>query len=200
MQKVLIASKNEGKIKEFHQLLFPLGFEVTSLNDLPDAPDVEETGETFQENAGLKSEAISNKYHCMAISDDSGLVIDALDGRPGVYSARYAGEEKDDQKNIEKVLEELKGVPMEERTAHFVCVLAVSRPGEATFFVEGQCHGLIAEAPAGDGGFGYDPIFLIPEKGKTFAELSSEEKNLISHRARALKMLESKLTGMKNSK
>ena len=200
MQKVLIASKNEGKIKEFHQLLLPLGFEVTSLNDLPDAPDVEETGETFQENAGLKSEAISNKYHCMAISDDSGLVIDALDGRPGVYSARYAGEEKDDQKNIEKVLEELKGVPMEERTAHFVCVLAVSRPGEATFFVEGQCHGLIAEAPAGDGGFGYDPIFLIPEKGKTFAELSSEEKNLISHRARALKMLESKLTGMKNSK
>ncbi|MGV3488377.1 MAG: XTP/dITP diphosphatase [Tuberibacillus sp.] len=193
MRKVLIASKNEGKVKEFKRLLSPLGLEVASLNDYSESPDVEETGTTFQENARLKAEAISEKYECMAISDDSGLVIDALGGAPGVYSARYAGEEKDDQKNIEKVLSELDGVPMEKRTAHFVCVLAVSRPGEPTFFVEGECHGLIATAPSGDGGFGYDPIFYVPEIGKTFAELTSDAKNRISHRARALKKLESRL-------
>jgi len=190
MKKVLIASKNEGKIKEFRKMLAPYGTEVLSLNDLPDAPNVEETGATFQENARLKAEAIAERYQCLAIADDSGLAIDALGGRPGIYSARYAGEEKDDRKNIEKVLKELEDVPMNERSARFVCVLAVSRPGSETVFAEGECRGFITTAPRGEGGFGYDPIFYIPEMNKTFAELTSEEKNAISHRARALKNLE----------
>lgn len=190
MKKVLIASKNEGKIKEFRKMLAPYGTEVLSLNDLPDAPNVEETGATFQENARLKAEAIAERYQCLAIADDSGLAVDALGGRPGICSARYAGEEKDDRKNIEKVLKELEDVPMNERSARFVCVLAVSRPGSETVFAEGECRGLITTAPRGEGGFGYDPIFYIPEMNKTFAELTSEEKNAISHRARALKNLE----------
>ncbi|WP_027724146.1 XTP/dITP diphosphatase [Tuberibacillus calidus] len=190
MKKVLIASKNEGKIKEFRKMLAPYGTEVLSLNDLPDAPNVEETGATFQENARLKAETIAERYQCLAIADDSGLAIDALGGRPGIYSARYAGEEKDDRKNIEKVLKELEDVPMNERSARFVCVLAVSRPGSETVFAEGECRGLITTAPRGEGGFGYDPIFYIPEMNKTFAELTSDEKNAISHRARALKKLE----------
>jgi len=190
MKKVLIASKNEGKIKEFRKMLAPYGTEVLSLNDLPDAPNVEETGATFQENARLKAEAIAERYQCLAIADDSGLAVDALGGRPGICSARYAGEEKDDRKNIEKVLKELEDVPMNERSARFVCVLAVSRPGSKTVFAEGECRGLITTAPRGEGGFGYDPIFYIPEMNKTFAELTSEEKNAISHRARALKNLE----------
>ncbi|HET6872764.1 MAG TPA: XTP/dITP diphosphatase [Sporolactobacillaceae bacterium] len=196
MKKVLIASKNAGKIAEFRRMLTPQGYEVVSLLDYPDAPDVEETGDTFQENARLKSEAISQKFDCAAIADDSGLVVEALDGRPGVYSARYAGEEKDDQKNIDKVLDEISDVPMPERTAHFVCVLAVSVPGSPTLFVEGKCHGLIAQEPAGNQGFGYDPIFYIPDKGKTFAELSGEEKNEISHRAIALKKLEAQMSSL----
>ena len=190
MKKVLIASKNEGKIKEFRKMLAPYGTEVLSLNDLPDAPNVEETGATMLENARLKAETIAERYQCLAIADDSGLAIDALGGRPGIYSARYAGEEKDDRKNIEKVLKELEDVPMNERSARFVCVLAVSRPGSETVFAEGECRGLITTAPRGEGGFGYDPIFYIPEMNKTFAELTSDEKNAISHRARALKNLE----------
>lgn len=193
MSKVLIASKNAGKIEEFRRLLSPLGYEVVSLLEFPDAPDVEETGDTFQENARLKAEAIAKAYNCIAIADDSGLAVDALGGRPGVYSARFAGEEKDDQKNIEKVLKELTGVSMSERTARFYCVLAVAGPGRSTLFFEGECSGLIAMEPKGTEGFGYDPIFYVPEKDKTFAELSSEEKNMISHRAQALKKLESRL-------
>jgi XTP/dITP diphosphohydrolase len=196
---VLIASKNKGKIAEFQRMLEPQGYEVVSLLDFPDAPDVEETGDTFHENARLKAEAIAKKFSCIAIADDSGLVVDALDGRPGVYSARFAGEEKDDQKNIEKVLNELSGVPMSKRSAHFTCVLAVSGLDFSTFFVEGECHGLITLEPAGSQGFGYDPIFYIPEKGKTFAELSADEKNKISHRALALKKLEAKMNTLTHS-
>ena len=198
MKNVLIASKNSGKIAEFKQMLSPLGIEVVSLLDFLDAPDVEETGETFQQNAKLKAEAITKRYGCIAIADDSGLVVDKLEGRPGVYSARYAGEDKDDQKNIEKVLEELSGIPMPERTAHFVCVLAISSPERPTYFVEGECHGLIATNPSGTEGFGYDPIFYVPGKGKTFAELSSNEKNTISHRARALQKLKKKFSELVN--
>jgi XTP/dITP diphosphohydrolase len=190
MKQVIIATKNVGKAREFQELLKKKGIEVKSLLDFPNCPDVEETGSTFAENAVLKAEAMSHYFHAIVIADDSGLSIDALHGRPGVYSARYAGEEKNDQKNIAKVLEELKGVPFEKRTARFHCALAVAAPGRRTTVVEGTCEGYITEVPKGENGFGYDPIFYVPQKGKTMAELSKEEKNQISHRAKALAKLE----------
>ncbi|HZG60736.1 MAG TPA: XTP/dITP diphosphatase [Anoxybacillus sp.] len=190
MKEVIIATKNAGKVKEFQTLFAEKEVEVKSLLDFENAPDVEETGETFAENAILKAEAIANYLNKVVIADDSGLVVDALDGKPGVYSARYAGEHKNDKDNIAKVLEELKGVPFEKRTARFHCALAVAIPHQRTVVVEGTCEGYIAEAPTGTNGFGYDPIFYVPEKQKTMAELSKEEKNKISHRANALKKLE----------
>ncbi|AEH46974.1 XTP/dITP diphosphatase [Parageobacillus thermoglucosidasius] len=200
MKQVIIATKNAGKTREFQALLAKKGVEVKSLLDFPDCPDVEETGSTFAENAILKAEAMARYFHTTVIADDSGLAIDALHGRPGVYSARYAGEEKDDQKNIAKVLEELKGVPLEKRTARFHCALAVAAPGRRTAVVEATCEGYIAEEPKGENGFGYDPIFYVPQKGKTMAELSKEEKNQISHRAKALAKLEEQWDEIINDK
>jgi XTP/dITP diphosphohydrolase len=190
MKELIIASKNEGKVREFKEMLEPKGFKVLSLLDLNEAPDVEETGKTFDENAILKAETISNMLKKPVIADDSGLSIDALNGEPGVYSARYAGNEKNDEKNIEKVLEKLKGVPHEQRTARFQCVLALAIPGQKTITVEGVCEGIITKQPIGQNGFGYDPIFYVQEKGKTMAQLEKKEKNQISHRANALKKLE----------
>ncbi|RAK21343.1 XTP/dITP diphosphohydrolase [Anoxybacillus vitaminiphilus] len=190
VKEVIIATKNAGKVKEFQTLFAEKGVEVKSLLDFENAPDVEETGETFAENAILKAETIANYLNKVVIADDSGLAVDALDGRPGVYSARYAGEHKNDKENIAKVLEELKGVPFEKRTARFHCALAVAVPRQRTVVVEGTCEGYIAETQTGTNGFGYDPIFYVPEKQKTMAELSKEEKNKISHRANALKKLE----------
>jgi XTP/dITP diphosphohydrolase len=190
VKEVIIATKNAGKVKEFQTLFAEKEVEVKSLLDFENAPDVEETGETFAENAILKAETIANYLNKVVIADDSGLVVDALNGKPGVYSARYAGEHKNDKENIAKVLEELKGVPFEKRTARFHCALAVAIPRQRTVVVEGTCEGYIAEAPTGTNGFGYDPIFYVPEKQKTMAELSKEEKNKISHRANALKKLE----------
>lgn len=184
--KIIIATKNEGKAKEFAQLLEPYDMDVSSLLDYSDAVDVEETGTTFAENAVLKAEAIAEQYQAIVIADDSGLVIDALDGRPGVYSARYAGLDKNDEANIDKVLTELESVPDKERTAHFQCVLAAVVPGEKPDLFSGQVHGLIAQERQGDGGFGYDPIFYLPEQEKAMAQLSHSEKNAMSHRGRAL--------------
>ncbi|MBM7644745.1 XTP/dITP diphosphohydrolase [Scopulibacillus daqui] len=189
MKKLLIASNNEGKIKEFKKLFRDFDVQVSSLRDLEQPIDIPETGTTFHENAKLKAEGISNIMKTITIADDSGLVIDALDGRPGVFSARFAGTEKNDDKNIDKVLEELKNVPMDQRTARFVCVLAISAPGKETRFVEGVCEGIITEERIGNQGFGYDPIFYLPELGRTMAELSSDEKNKISHRAQAMQKL-----------
>lgn len=200
MKQVIIATKNAGKTREFQALLAKKGVEVKSLLDFPNCPDVEETGSTFAENAILKAEAMARYFHMIVIADDSGLAIDALRGRPGVYSARYAGEEKDDQKNIAKVLEELKGVPFEKRTARFHCALAVAAPGRHTTVVEATCEGYITETPKGENGFGYDPIFYVPQKGKTMAELSKEEKNQISHRAKALAKLEKQWDEIINGK
>ncbi|WAA10223.1 XTP/dITP diphosphatase [Fervidibacillus albus] len=189
MEEIIIATKNPGKAKEFEKIFNPYGIRVKTLLDFPDAPDIAETGKTFAENAILKAEGISNLLNKPVIADDSGLTIDALNGRPGIYSARYAGEEKSDEKNIEKVLYELKDVVYEDRTAQFRCTIAVNIPGENSFTVEGICHGIILSEKRGTGGFGYDPIFYYPEKGKTFAELSAEEKNAISHRGRAIQNL-----------
>jgi len=190
MEEVIIATKNSGKAKEFERIFRAKGLQVKTLLDFPEIEDVEETGTTFEENAKIKSETISNLLGKMVIADDSGLEVDALEGRPGVYSARYAGPQKNDEDNIDKVLEELKDVPENERTARFRCVLAVSQPGKKTVTFAGACEGLILTERKGTNGFGYDPIFFVEKKGKSMAELAPEEKNKISHRALAIKTLE----------
>ncbi|AOY04436.1 non-canonical purine NTP pyrophosphatase [Bacillus subtilis] len=189
MKEAIIATHNPGKVKEFKEILEPRGYDVKSLAEIGFTEEIEETGHTFEENAILKAEVVAKAVNKMVIADDSGLSIDNLGGRPGVYSARYAGEQKDDQANIEKVLSELKGIEKEQRTARFRCALAVSIPGEETKTVEGHVEGYIAEEPRGEYGFGYDPIFIVKDKDKTMAELTSDEKNKISHRADALKKL-----------
>ncbi|WP_226656461.1 XTP/dITP diphosphatase [Pseudalkalibacillus hwajinpoensis] len=190
MRKLLIATQNEGKVKEFKRRFESAELSVLSLLDIENAPDVAETGSTFAENAVLKAEAIMKLTNQPVIADDSGLVIDALDGDPGVYSARYAGPEKDDEANIDKVLQEMKDVPKEKRNASFHCLLAVAIPGQNTEIFSGTCNGMITYERSGSYGFGYDPIFYVPSYDKTMAELSPEEKNAISHRGQALDRLE----------
>ena len=194
MKQIIIATKNKGKAKDFEALFGPLGYKVLTLHDVAEEMDVEETGATFEENAVLKATALANHLQTMVISDDSGLEIDALDGRPGIYSARYAGEEKSDEANIEKVLEELRDVEDADRTARFVCAIAVASPTMEPVTVRGTCEGVIARERKGSNGFGYDPIFFVPSENKMMAELAAEEKGAISHRGNALKKLSSKLT------
>ena len=189
MKEVIIATKNSGKAKEFVRMFEPLGFQVKTLLDYDEIEDIEETGSTFEENAILKAETVSKRLNRAVIADDSGLVIDALNGRPGVYSARYAGEQKSDEDNMDKVLEELKGVERTTRTARFYCALALAIPGKKTVTVSGTCEGLILDEKRGTHGFGYDPIFYVKEKNKAMAELLPEEKSQISHRAVALRNL-----------
>lgn len=193
MKEVIIATKNKGKAKEFEQLFNRKGYEVKTLLDFPEIEEIDETGSTFAENAILKAEAVSKALKTLVIADDSGLEIDALDGKPGVFSARYAGEPKNDQANIDKVLEELKNVPDAERTARFCCALALVSPDMKPVTVFGTCEGHILHERIGNNGFGYDPIFFVDEKNKAMAELESEEKNKISHRAKALEKLEQQL-------
>mgnify|MGYP001072527520 CR=1 FL=1 len=196
MKEVIIATKNRGKAKEFVEMFEPLGYSVKTLLDYPEIDDVEETGTTFEENAVLKAETVSKLLGKVVISDDSGLMIDALEGRPGVYSARYAGEQKNDQENMDKVLKELEGVPHEERTARFCCTLAIANPESGTQTFTGTCEGTILEEKRGEYGFGYDPIFFVVEEGKAMAELPPEKKNSISHRANALKKLKEQLSNV----
>jgi len=199
MNTVIIATKNIGKAKEFEKLFLPLGMTVKTLLDYPELEDVDETGTTFEENAVLKAETISKVLGVMVIGDDSGLEVDALEGRPGVYSARYAGIEKNDEANIDKVLAELQDVPENARTARFCCALAMAEPGKETLTVFGTCEGHILRERRGFNGFGYDPVFFVESEGMAMAELSSEEKNKISHRANAIKQLEETLKHRKQS-
>lgn len=192
-QTIVIATRNKGKAREFEALFNKKGFAVKTLLDFPEVPDVEETGETFQENALLKAETIAEKFDTLVLADDSGLVVKALHGQPGVYSARYAGEEKNDAKNNAKLLNELADMKGNDRQAKFHCSLALAAPDADSLVIDGELDGEIAGVPQGDNGFGYDPLFFIPEKECTMAELSEEEKNKISHRAVALKKLESVL-------
>ncbi|GGE76174.1 XTP/dITP diphosphatase [Priestia taiwanensis] len=194
MKTIVIATNNRGKVKDFETLFKPLNVKVKSLHDFPELEEVEETGETFEENAILKAESISKQLNEMVVADDSGLIVDALSGRPGVYSARYAGPEKNDKKNYEKLLQELGGVEEKKRTARFYCALALATPGEETIFVNGTCEGKIAQEPAGENGFGYDPVFYVEEKKRTMAQLTAEEKAVISHRSEALRKLTQVLT------
>lgn len=188
-KRVIIATKNRGKAKEFQHMFAPYGYEVQTLLDLPHIEDVEETGVTFEENAILKAETVAGELGALVIADDSGLAIDALEGRPGVYSARYAGEEKSDEANMAKVLGELESVEESDRTARFYCVLAIAGPDMKTKTVTGSCEGMILREKRGTNGFGYDPIFFVPSLGKTMAELTQDEKSQISHRGHALEKL-----------
>jgi len=188
MKQVVIATKNKGKAKDFEALFQPLGFEVVTMFDVAPDMEIEETGTTFEENAVLKAETLAKALNMIVIADDSGLAVDALDGAPGVYSARYAGDH-DDEANIVKVLENLAGVPEEKRTARFMCALAIAGPEMDTTTVFGTCEGVILQEKRGTNGFGYDPIFFIPELGRAMAELTPEEKGAISHRGNAIRKL-----------
>ena len=191
---VVIATKNKGKAKEFEALFERYGYSIKTLLDFPELEDVEETGETFQENALLKAETIAKELQTVVVADDSGLAVEALHGQPGVYSARYSGEEKNDARNNAKLLNELADVKDSNRKATFHCSLAIAHPGKKSLVVDGKLEGLIAGVPRGTNGFGYDPLFYLPEKEKTLAELTEDEKNVISHRARALENLEKNWT------
>jgi len=193
MKKIIIATQNRGKAKDFEALFGPLGYEVLTLHDVAEDMDIEETGSTFEENALLKATALANHLQTIVIADDSGLEIDALDGRPGIYSARYAGEAKSDEANMEKVLKELENVKESDRTARFVCAIAVASPSSEPFTVRGTCEGIIATERKGENGFGYDPIFYVPAENKMMAELTAEQKGSISHRGNALKKLAANL-------
>lgn len=188
---ILIATKNEGKATEFKRFFNPLGFKVTTLLDYPELPDVEETGKTFEENARLKAETISQLTQLPVLADDSGLMVDALDGRPGIFSARFA-EDHNDAANNAKLLHEMTDVPKDKRTANFHTTLVFAKPGNDSLVVDGEVSGEILGIPRGDNGFGYDSLFYVPELGKSMAELTEIEKNKISHRGRATVKLMSK--------
>lgn len=199
MKEIIIATNNAGKGKDFEVLFNPLGIKVLTLNDIAEKIDVEETGVTFEENAILKAETVAKLLGKMVIADDSGLEIDALNGVPGVYSARYAGLGSTDDENINKVLSELSAVEGDGHTARFRCVLAIAGPTIKTETFSGSCEGLILSERQGTNGFGYDPIFYIPTKGQSMAELSAVEKSLLSHRGAALAKLQTKLPQLMSS-
>lgn len=183
--KVLIATRNKGKLREYASLLAGAPFELTDLDTEGIGLDIEETGSTLEENAALKATGYSEFTEYPVLADDSGLEVDALGGAPGASSARYAGEGASDSDRISLLLSNLQGVPPEKRTARFRAVIVIARRGKNLGQVEGVCEGIITTQPSGSSGFGYDPVFYLPDKGKTMAELSMDEKNEISHRGRA---------------
>lgn len=185
IHELVLATRNRHKGEELAALLGDLGIRIRTLDEFPDAPDVIEDGDTCEANAVKKARVIADATGLPAVADDTGLEVDALGGRPGVFAARYAGEHATYEDNCRKLLQELRGIPRAQRTARFVTVAAIALPSSAVQTVRGQLQGLITEEPAGSRGFGYDPIFFVPELGKTLAELSAVEKNRISHRAKA---------------
>lgn len=191
--KILFATTNQGKARELKAAFLKNGFklDIITNNDLSNPPVVAETGTTFVQNAKLKAHALADFSQMVTIADDSGLMVEALYGAPGVRSARYAGEEHNDSKNNAKLLAELGGVPLEKRTAHFNTTIVVSMPNffNRDLVVSGQCTGQILLAPRGADGFGYDSLFYVAEKGKTFAEMTLLEKNSLSHRGKAINKL-----------
>jgi len=186
IKKIVLGTQNQGKIKEFQNILGKEDITLLYWKDFDCPFSVKEDGRTFRENALKKAEITARKTDEVSIADDSGLEVDWLKGKPGIFSARYAGIEATDEKNINKLLEELKNVPSCQRGARFVCAIVIFSPDGTWEWVEGECRGIITEKPRGDQGFGYDPVFLVPALGKTFAELNPQEKNRISHRARAI--------------
>lgn len=189
---LVIATKNSGKITEFESMLYGLVNKITSINDYPDIPDIEETGSSFRENALIKARIVGTYTKKPTIADDSGLEVLALNNEPGIYSARYAGTNSTDEQNIQKLLKNLENI--DNRVARFICVIALVMPNEEERIFVGECKGLITYEPRGNNGFGYDPVFMIPSLNKTFAELELTEKNLYSHRSEAIGKLKAYLS------
>ena len=191
--KIVFATGNEGKMREVRLILADLGMEILSMKEAGANPDIVENGKTFGENAQIKAQAVWEQTGGIVLEDDSGLVIDYLNGEPGIYSARYMGEDTSYEIKNQALIDRLAGVEGEDRSARFVCNIAAVLPDGQVVHTEETMEGLIAMEPAGDGGFGYDPILYLPEYGKTSAEISIEEKNRISHRGKALEAMKVKL-------
>jgi XTP/dITP diphosphohydrolase len=189
MKKLIFATGNENKMKEIRMILADCGYEILSMKEAGIDVDIVEDGKTFEENATIKATTISKLAGCLVLADDSGLEVDAMDKAPGIYSARWEGEDTPYSIKNQKIIDNLKDVPEEKRTARFVCAIAAAFPDGRVVTRRGTIEGLIAHEPAGENGFGYDPIFYVPEFGKTTAELSPEEKNKVSHRGKALEMI-----------
>lgn len=196
MRRIVLATGNKGKIRDFGALLSSVDLDPVPIGELAPGFAVPETGTTFLENAVIKARAAREQTGLAALADDSGLAVDVLGGAPGVYSARYAGGDADDAKNNAKLLAALERVPDTQRTACFCCALALVLEDGTLYTAEGRVSGLVRSEPRGSGGFGYDPLFWIPELGQTMAELSLEEKNRISHRARAMARMEGILVSL----
>ena len=185
MSKLLLATTNRGKIREYRHLLGGLPFEFVTPDEMSIEIAVEENYPSYEENARVKATAYAGASHIITLADDSGVEVDALNGEPGVRSARAAGEEASDRDRVERLLSRLKDIPWEKRAARFKCVIAIAIPEGRVDLCQGECQGLIAFEPRGESGFGYDPVFYLPELGKTMAELSLDIKNQISHRGKA---------------
>lgn len=188
--ELLVATRNHGKVREIRKALRGKGFRIRSLRDFEDVPDVEEDGRTFGENALKKARFYSKFFNLLTVSDDSGLVVDSLNGRPGIYSARFAGGKATDQENNRKLLSLMENVPPSRRNARFRCAIAIVSPRGEKEIVEGECRGKIGFKEVGKKGFGYDPLFILPQLKKTVAQLTLDEKNRVSHRGKALKKLQ----------
>jgi len=190
MDVLVLGTRNAKKRQEIEELLSDMGLELRDLRQWPDVPEVVEDGTTFEENARKKASELARRLGHWVLGEDSGLVVPVLGGRPGVYSARYAGKQGDDQANNARLVAELAPLSEESRTAYYVCTAALANPrGEVQAVTEGRCHGIITHERQGSGGFGYDPLFLIPEYHRTFGELNVQVKHALSHRARALAKL-----------
>jgi XTP/dITP diphosphohydrolase len=183
--RLLLATNNRGKVGEYRALLADCGWDIVTPADIGLDLEVEESGADYVTNAKIKAQAFAQASGLLSLADDSGLEIDALDGKPGPLSARYAGPQQNDEARVKRVLEQMKSVEQERRRARFRCIIALAEPSGKVHFTEGMCEGMIAGEPRGEKGFGYDPIFLLPEYGRTLAELPLPEKNKVSHRGRA---------------
>lgn len=193
MEKLIFATGNENKMKEIRMILGDLDYEILSMKEAGIDVDIVEDGKTFEENAKIKAKAISKIANCLVLADDSGLEVDYMDKMPGIMSARWMGEDTSYHVKNGKIIENLEGVPEEQRTARFVCAIAAAFPDGRVITKRGTIEGIIGYEERGENGFGYDPIFFLPEYGKTTAELSPEEKNQISHRGRALELIKEEL-------
>ncbi|MCJ7837486.1 XTP/dITP diphosphatase [Cuneatibacter sp. NSJ-177] len=187
--KIIFATGNEGKMREVREILSDLGMEILSMKEAGVSMDIVEDGTTFEENARIKARAVQKATRALVLADDSGLAVDYLNGEPGVYSARYMGEDTSYVIKNKSIIDRLKGIEGSARSARFCCAIAAVFPDGSEAVTEGIIEGVIAESPSGEGGFGYDPIFYLPERGMTTAELSAEEKNAVSHRGNALRKM-----------
>ncbi len=192
--RIILATKNKGKIREFREALAEIGWEGVPLSEVADVAEPEETGTTFMENALQKARAYAEAVGMPVLSDDSGIIADVLGDEPGIYSARYASVHGDDEANNQKLIERLRPYSGDDRRAHYVCAVALVFPDGQSVTAEGTCEGILRDFYAGTGGFGYDPLFYLPQFGKTMAEISLAEKNSISHRGKALRKLIEKLS------